>query len=179
MNTGRVRVQVLVVPTGTSGVLDHFDRADRQQLSRGIEKLLFGAGDVLLVDRGVSSELVSGSEPVLASTRAGAERVQRREGVADDGFGMAVLFDLAHKGLHAVAQERDAVPEGRRAFVGEKTHGEAPPSIQLADHAMGGNLHVVEEDLAELLASADDLDRPDSDAWGVHVDEEDGDTPVS
>ena len=71
-----------------------------------------------------------------------------------------------------------AVPEGGAALEGQQVHRHCPALPLVAQHPIGRHEHVVEEDLAELLASVDRGDRSHGDAGRVHVDEQRGDAPV-
>ena len=58
----------------------------------------------------------------------------------------------------------------RAALVAERGLGDRPPTVELADHPVGGDPGLVEEHLAELGAAVHLLERPGLDAGLVHVD---------
>ncbi len=80
--------------------------------------------------------------------------------------------------VQAAVQPGSPLPERSAPLVGEQVHGERPALALLAERAVEGDEHVVEEHLRELLLAVHGLDGPDGDAGGVHVDEEGGDAPV-
>ncbi len=60
----------------------------------------------------------------------------------------------------------------RAALVAERGLGDGPPTVELADHPVGGDPHLVEEHLAELGAAVHLRERPRLDAGLIHVDHE-------
>ena len=60
----------------------------------------------------------------------------------------------------------------RAALVAERGLGDGPPSVEFADHPVGGDPHLVEEHLAELGAAVHLRERPRLDAGLIHVDHE-------
>ena len=80
--------------------------------------------------------------------------------------------------LQPPVQVGGAMPQGRAPLEGEQVHGHRPPLAFLAEGAVDGHGHVVEEDLGELGQAVHRLDRPHDDAGAVHVDEQGGDAPV-
>ena len=70
------------------------------------------------------------------------------------------------------------MPQGRAPLEGEQVHGHRPALALLAEGAVDGHGHVVEEDLGELRGAVHGLDGPHLDAGAVHVHEQGGDAPV-
>src|SRR5215207_4634723 len=75
----------------------------------------------------------------------------------------------------AEALLRDPDAGDADALVAEQELGVVPALVLLPDEVLGRHAHVVEEDLVDLLAAVDGLDRADRDAGRLHVDEEEGD----
>ena len=61
------------------------------------------------------------------------------------------------------------------ALVAEAGVGDPPAVVDLADHLIGGDAHVVEEDLVEVVGPGDLAQRAHLDARGPHVERERGD----
>ena len=61
------------------------------------------------------------------------------------------------------------------ALVAEAGVGDPPAVVDLADHPVGGDAHVVEEDLVEVVGPGDLAQRAHVDPGGPHVERERGD----
>ncbi len=57
-------------------------------------------------------------------------------------------------------------------LVAEQELGDRPAAVELADQVLARHPDVLEPDLVDLVAAVDQLDRPDLDPLGLHVDEQ-------
>ena len=152
----------------------------RQEPEDGVVDRVLRGRHEHLVDRRLRAEHGSVGEPVLGARAIwrGARRAARNASPT-----ICAVRSSSRRGfdeqVQASVQVRDPLPEARRALERQDAHRHGPPTVQLAEHALGGNDDVVEEHLGELGHPVDHLDRCDGDAGGVHVDEEGGDAPVA
>jgi hypothetical protein len=90
--------------------------------------------------------------------------------------GVEVVADQVHQRLDATAERRAAAH--RDPLVGQGVARQGPAAVDLADHAVVGHEHVVQEHLVEHLQAGQLTQRPDVEARGGHVDHEVGDAEV-
>ena len=96
--------------------------------------------------------MFAGGQPVLRGPRAGAEGVEELGDLAYGGRVEGAGGGRAEKVLQPPVQVGGPVPERRAPLVGEQVHGDRPTLADLAERAVEGHDHVVEEDLGELAA---------------------------
>ena len=109
--------------------------------------------------------------------RGGRHRGQIQQGFAEHGV---VALVRAPEGAEQVlVQEAVAEPGERPALVAQDVHGDGPPTVYVADDAVGGDLDLVEGDLGQLVGAVRLLDRPHLDAGGPEVHDEGGEPAVS
>lgn len=80
-----------------------------------------------------------------------AQRVQGEVGIAQ--LGVIDLGRLDDEPIQPRVQVGDALPEAGGALERQQIHGEPPAVTGLAEHTPGGDRHVVEVDLTELVHS--------------------------
>src|ERR1700687_1039269 len=97
--------------------------------------------------------------------------------IAHDPTGL--LLGDAHHLLEAAA-DAALKREGphRAALMRQDAHGNLPARTRSADHQVGRDAHVVEEDLAEFRVPRHLLQRPHADPRGAHIDEQQADALV-
>src|SRR6266700_3767021 len=89
---------------------------------------------------------------------------------------LAAGLDLGGELLDAAdALLGDADAGNAGALVAEQELGVIPALVLLAHQVLDRHLDVVEEDLVDLMAAVDGLDRPHRDALALHVDQDEGD----
>ncbi len=108
------------------------------------------------------AERLAGGQPALRGPRAGPERPEQLDRLAEllrvERAGGRRADQLLEPPLHVGG----AVPERGAPLVGQQVHGDGPPTVDLAQHPVVGNAHVVVEDLGELLDAVHRLNGPDA-----------------
>ena len=109
---------------------------------------------------------VSRTISLTSSTRTRASASVAAHVLVLDGGGAVGQAGRTGQGDEVVehALELDGVGADERPLRREPDGDDPPPVVDLAEHVLGADPHVVEEDLAELLVAGHLPDRPDLDA---------------